>query len=216
MSELKHHGVLGQKWGVRRFQPYPKGYKGKGNFVGEDGTMYIPKKEFKKNKKELKKNIRSEEKKYNYLKTKYNEGVEKTGKHMLESVKNVKNFDKHYERALIQDTKNKINDAMAKSIYDALSDIREIGEQQYGLKLSDRRTGVDYKYLQSSIFNKKRTDKKMSEILKNEREKVSEQLANVYRKKIESINKQYKNKILPKDKMEEIEELEKRIDYIYY
>jgi hypothetical protein len=56
----------------------------------------------------------------------------------------------------------------------------------------------------------------MSEILKNEREKVSEQLANDYRKKIESINKQYKNKTLPKDKMEEIEELEKRIDYIYY
>lgn len=32
---LAHHGILGQKWGIRRFQPYPKEYHGDGKFTGK-------------------------------------------------------------------------------------------------------------------------------------------------------------------------------------
>ena len=34
-NDLYHHGILGQKWGLRRFQPYPKGYNGPGKTIGE-------------------------------------------------------------------------------------------------------------------------------------------------------------------------------------
>ena len=33
---LAHYGILGMHWGIRRFQPYPKGYSGDGKFTEKD------------------------------------------------------------------------------------------------------------------------------------------------------------------------------------
>lgn len=47
-NELNHHGVLGMKWGIRRFQPYPDGYRGDGKYVGPNAQ-----KDFAENIKQL-------------------------------------------------------------------------------------------------------------------------------------------------------------------
>lgn len=68
---LQHHGILGMHWGIRRFQPYPKGWGGiKGKFLGKKQKLSpvqkrrnkIMKKRLEKANKKKQEAIQQEEK----------------------------------------------------------------------------------------------------------------------------------------------------------
>lgn len=83
--ELFHHGIIGQKWGLRRFQPYPKSHTGDGKYIGSE-------KKQKKLVKELDKIGRKERKKGMYLYKKRRKIIEDPG--IVNLVKNDVNLMK--------------------------------------------------------------------------------------------------------------------------
>lgn len=59
-DSIEHHGVKGQRWGVRRYQPYPKGSKKKGKVIGKAAKKEKAMSEDAKLARELKKKNRDE------------------------------------------------------------------------------------------------------------------------------------------------------------
>jgi hypothetical protein len=78
-KELMHHGILGMKWGIRRYQPYGIGYdaKNEGKFVG------MTKKDRKRLYKDIA-NFSKDKTEHKYLRSKSRDKLLKNNKQILE------------------------------------------------------------------------------------------------------------------------------------
>ena len=134
-ESLKHHGVLGQKWGVRRYQPYPEDYSGKGTYKGpkKGNTTYVSNKEYKKIKKNLKKDVKNLS-----LATDYSGALlYKRGDYVRKKQAKAKSYNQKVKADKMQSEFTK-DVARNKRMKNELTKLLSIAEKDYDMKFSEK------------------------------------------------------------------------------
>lgn len=173
---LQHHGIKFQRWGIRRFQPYPKGYKGNGKEIGEAAKVKQrpSRKEMRKQKKALRKSIKEQNKQLNtnqkilqnYEKDYNNSPNKQKGEDMVQ-----KAIEQKKQKAIASGNVNKIlkyKDQMSnKELEDAIKRTKLLNELK-DLSVSDKKSAkntFDKAVDKSSKKKDKKDDKKDKDLL---------------------------------------------------
>lgn len=190
---LQHHGVLGQKWGVRRFQPY-----GQGGYNPENKGKFVGKKIAKQN--------------YKSLKDAYAKG-EGHKHNIVESFRESDNFKKFEKKVL------KSNKALRRQMNweeKADKELRKLSSyKKRGLDKSDFNQAVFDEHMRKATKAGEEYDKLWEEgdraLEKEARQYAKDILGNYGNKKIKKLRK-YDNKTI-NEKLEDL--LVKDLTWVY-
>ena len=137
LNELNHHGILGMKWGIRRFQPYPNGYSGDGKYVG-------PKPGTKLNEKDKKKLKEINAKLNTTIKESVNSGDKKTLKSLKKVISN-----NDYKKAYVDLASKAIKESVDKG------NVKKLKEFKSDLSKNDYKTLLNKARFNNAINNLK-------------------------------------------------------------
>ena len=121
-DELKHFGVMGMHWGIRRYQPYAKNYKGPGEFIGKSDRKIIKSMNKASQQEAIKSKIyRVKQYRADQKKEKFNKKVDKIAAKSIDSRYNKETRTRDHainvDKVAKGETKrNKLQDKMNKTV----------------------------------------------------------------------------------------------------